>query len=226
MKNEKNNSIQKTLANPVFFLVAIILVFTGLVYFSNRGQNGDLISSYTEDEVWENSANIKGDVNAPITIVEYGDYQCPACGNVYNMAENVLREYGGKIKLEYRHFPLPFHEFAAKASIAAECAGEQGKFWQMHEKLFKNQQNIKESDLEKYAQEIVPDFEKFKICFDANGYLDKINKQKSMGEEGNISGTPLFFVNGRAIENSKDKNYLPTIDDFRREINAELEKNK
>ncbi len=226
MKNEKNNLIQKIITNPVFFLIAIILVLAGLFYFSNRGQDGNLISSYMEDEAWKNSANIKGDANAPITIVEYGDYQCPACGSYYNIAENVLQEYSGKIKLEYRHYPLPFHKFAPKASVAAECAGEQGKFWQMHEKLYKNQKNLQESDLEKYAREIVPDLEKFKACFSAGGYLDKINKQKSMGDKDKISGTPSFFINGRVIENSKDKNYLPTIDDFRREINAELEKNK
>jgi len=223
MKNEKS-SVLEVLSSPIFFLAAIILVFAGLFYFSSRGQNEDIISSYTENEIWKNSANIKGDANAPITIVEYGDYQCPACGVVYNMVENILKEYSGKIKLEYRHYPLPFHNFAEKASIASECAGEQGSFFEMHEKLYKNQNNLQESDLEKYAKEIVSDFEKFKICFDSNGYLDKINKQKNMGENDNAAGTPSFFINGRAIENSSNKNYLPAIEDFRREINIELEK--
>jgi protein-disulfide isomerase len=226
MKNEKNSLVQKIIANPIFFLVAIILIFAGLFYFSNRGQNGGLISSYVEDETIKNSANIKGDISAPITVIEYGDYECPACGNSYDMVESVMKEYAGKIKLEYRHYPLPFHKFAEKASIASECAGEQGKFWEMHEKLYKNQKNLQESDLERYAKEIVSDFGKFKACFDANGYIDKINKQKNMGENDKITGTPSFFINGQVIENSNDKKYLPIIDDFRREINIELEKNK
>jgi protein-disulfide isomerase len=226
MKNEKKSSALNIISSPVFFLVVIIIIFAGIFYFSNRGQNGGPVSFYIEDETIKNGANIKGDVNTPITIVEYGDYECPACGNSYNMVESVLKEYDGKVKLEYRHYPLPFHKFAEKASIASECAGEQKKFWEMHEKLYKNQKNLKESDLEKYAKEIVTDFEKFKTCFDANGYLNKINKQKGMGEKDNISGTPSFFIEGRVIENANDKRYLPVIDDFRREIDIELGKNK
>ena len=222
MKNKNQTSFtDKLLSSPLLFIGIIIAIFGGLVCFSSPDSNS---SSYLEDENWSNSENVKGNENAPITIIEYSDYECPACRNSYNMVEEVISEYQGQVKLVHRHYPLPFHKDAQGASIAAECAGEQGKFWEMHEKLYTGNEGLKENSLNLYAKEVGVNEEKFNNCFAGDGYLDKINKQKKQGEKDEISGTPTFFINGKQVINSGNNKYLPVIDDFRNMINVELGK--
>ncbi|MCK4918817.1 MAG: thioredoxin domain-containing protein [Candidatus Pacebacteria bacterium] len=221
MKNKnKTGFMQKILSSPLLFIVIIMVLFGTIIYFSSSDLKS---SSYQEDKNWSNAENIKGPENAPITMVEYGDYECPACRNSYGMVKEVINEYQDQIKLIYRHYPLQFHKDAQGASIASECAGEQGKFWEMHEKLYTGKRGLKEKGLKIYAKEVGVDEEKFNECFAGNGYFDKINKQKEQGEKDAINGTPAFFINGKQVINSRNSKYLPTIQDFRNMINAELE---
>ncbi len=228
MKNKQNNSKKESAFNPIFVLIVIGLVFAGLFYFfpwgsGEKTNNGGVTSSlYEENDNWKNSENVWGSQDAPITLVEYGDYQCPACGNMRDIVEGILNQYNGKIRLIYRHYPLSFHKFAFKASIAAECAGEQGKFWEMHDKLYQNQKQLENGDLKKYAGEIGADTERFEKCFDNDGYAEKINKQKEQGDKDNIQGTPAFFINGKELKNAEDERYLPRMEDFKREIDLKL----
>ncbi|MCK5413631.1 MAG: DsbA family protein [Candidatus Pacebacteria bacterium] len=220
MKNQ-TSFIQKIVSSPALFVGIIIVIFGAIIYFSSSDLKS---SSYQEDKNWGNAENVKGPENAPITMIEYGDYECPACRNSYSMVEEVMNEYQDQIKLIYRHYPLQFHKDAQGASIASECAGEQGKFWEMHEKLYTKEGGLKEKSLKTYAREVGVDKEKFNECFTGNGYLDKINKQKEQGEKDEINGTPTFFINGKRVVNSGNSKYLPTIQNFRDMINAELEK--
>lgn len=222
MKNKNQKSFINNLsASPLLFIGIIVLIFGAMIYFSSSDSKS---SSYLEDENWSNSENVKGDENAPVTMIEYSDYECPACRNSYNMVEEIISEYQGQIKLVHRHFPLPFNKDAQGASIASECAGEQGKFWEMHEKLNTGKEGLKEKTLKSYAKEVGIDEEKFSECFAGNGYLDKINKQKEQGEKDEVNGTPTFFINGKQVINSGNSKFIPVIDDFRNMINAELEK--
>ncbi|MCK5332333.1 DsbA family protein [Candidatus Parcubacteria bacterium] len=212
MKNKKQtNFIEGIISSPIFFLGIIVVIFGALIYFSgNSSEENSLSSGY----------DYNSDV---VTIVEYGDYQCPACGSMYLTVEELLKEYEGKVVLDYRHFPLDGHEYAVGASMASECAREQGKFWEMHEKLYKNQKKLQPENLKIFAGELKLDMDKFNSCMDENRYLDKINKEKSLGETDRITATPTVYVNGKQVINSENSRYLPKIDDFKDMINTALE---
>ncbi|MGC9057543.1 MAG: thioredoxin domain-containing protein [Candidatus Micrarchaeia archaeon] len=146
--------------------------------------------------------NMKGDPNAPVTIVEFSDFQCPYCTRFYRetygqINENYIKT--GKVKLVYRHFPLSFHENSEKAAEAAECAAEQGKFWEMHDKLFENNNALDINSLKKYAVDIGLDSQKFNECLDSGKTAEIVRKDFNDGTAAGVSGTPTFFVNGLSI---------------------------
>ncbi|MFZ2970274.1 MAG: thioredoxin domain-containing protein [Minisyncoccia bacterium] len=220
MNEKRGGSIENIFSNPIFFLIAIIVVFAAIYYFfgSNKeGKTGNLTSTYAENEEWKNSEDAKGPADAKVTIVEYGDYQCPACASAHSIVNKVMEEYSGKVRLIYRHFPLPQHPFALKATVSAECAGEQGKFWEMHDKLYDNQQDINTDNFFKFAGDVGLDSNKFKACFDGNGYMGKINDDQNKGENDNLKHTPTFFVNGAELGSFG-------LEDFKKAIDSELNK--
>lgn len=220
MNKTKKFSFDDLLANPVFLLVALILIFAALFYvFGSKGKGGgsDLVSTYKEDQKWAETENMEGSPDAKVTILEYGDYQCPACASAHGIVNKVMEEYSGKVRLIYRHFPLPQHPFALKAAVSAECAGEQGKFWEMHDKLYDNQQDINTDNFFKFAGDVGLDSNKFKACFDGNGYIGKINDDQNKGENDNLKHTPAFFVNGVELGSFG-------LEDFKKAIDSELNK--
>ncbi len=213
------SGIMSIIENPIIILVFIAIIFISL-FSVFKGSGSNVVSTYTENENWKNSTNIKGPENAPVSIIEYGDYQCSPCGMAAGIVKQILDEYKDKVKLEYRHFPLPMHGFATNAAIAAECTGEQGKFWEMHDMLFENQKDINSKEnLKKFAGEIGLDTEKFNACFDNSGYIDKININKSQGEADNVSGTPTFIINGQKLKSFQ-------LESFKSRIDEELDKVK
>ena len=109
----------------------------------------------------------KGPKNAPVTIVEFSDFQCPFCGRVVPTLKQLEEQYKGKVRVAFKNQPLPFHPNARPAAEAALAANEQGKFWEMHDKLFANQQALDRAALEKYAQELGLDMDKFKAALDS-----------------------------------------------------------
>jgi protein-disulfide isomerase len=141
----------------------------------------------------------KGSTSAPITIVEFSDFQCPFCSRVLPTLDKLQKDYPGKIRVFFRHNPLPFHSDATPAAQAAVAAEAQGKFWEMHDKLFGNQQNLKRPDLEKYAKEIGLDVEKFKKDIDAPATKKRVEDDLELGKKLGVQGTPNFFVDGRPI---------------------------
>ncbi|HEY0709594.1 MAG TPA: thioredoxin domain-containing protein [Polyangia bacterium] len=141
----------------------------------------------------------KGDPKAPITIVEFSDYECPYCSRAEEAVKRVLGEYKGKVRLVYRDFPLPFHGKAQKASEAALCAGDQGKYWEMHEKLFANQQALDVAQLKDHAKAVGVDQAKFDQCLDSSAKAKVVENSKKAGEAVGVTGTPAFFINGRPL---------------------------
>jgi protein-disulfide isomerase len=145
---------------------------------------------------------VKGDQNAPVTIVEFSDFQCPFCGRFWSQTLPQIKEDyidTGKVKFVYRDFPLSFHQYAQKASEAAECADEQGKFWEYHDKLFENQQFLDTESLKQYAADLGLDTEKFNSCIDTGKYSSEVRKDFQDGQTNGVSGTPTFFINGQKL---------------------------
>lgn len=149
-----------------------------------------------------------GPANAPATLVEYSDYQCPACGLFYPLIKQVLADpqLQNKVKFVYRNFPLPQHSNARLAAQAAEAAALQGKFWQMHDMLFENQ--IKWSDMSSagargvfvgYAQSLGLNMNKFNSDIDSSAVKDKIQADVDGGNQAGINATPTFFINGKLM---------------------------
>lgn len=162
-----------------------------------------------------------GDENAPVTIVEFSDYECPFCGRHFTQTYPQLKkEYvdTGKVKIVFRDYPLPFHPAAQKAAEAAECAGDQGKYWEMHNKLFSNQQALGVADLKKYAGELAIKQSEFDECLDSGKYASEVQSDLSDGSAYGVSGTPSFFINGMLLVGAQP------YSEFKRMIDAELAK--
>ena len=153
-------------------------------------------------------APIKGSANAPVTIVEFSDFQCPFCGRHFNQTMGLLdKEYisTGKVKYVFRHFPLErIHPQAFKASEAAECASAQGKFWEMHDHLFANQQMLTQPDLLKHGEAVGLDTAKFASCLTPGTTATRIRGDLALGSQAGVTATPNFFL-GTTIPGGKIK---------------------
>ncbi len=162
---------------------------------------------------WTPPARRRGPANAPITIVEFSDFECPYCVKAEPTVKALLAKYPEKIKLVFRDFPLPMHSHAPKAAEAAHCAGDQGKYWEMHEKLFANSQKLEPTDLKAYARDLGVDGAKFDRCLDSSEKASLVEKSKKAGEEAGVSGTPAFFINGRMLSGAQPLDAFTTIVD-------------
>jgi len=154
-----------------------------------------------------------GNKNAKVTIVEFADFQCPFCKQYFDQTFNQIKtKYidTGKVKYVYRHFPLSFHANAEIAGVAAECANQQGKFWEYHDTLFAKGQGdgtgLASADLKKYAEDLGLNKgtlgfakNKFNQCLDNKATLDIVKKDNAEGAKGGVSGTPSFFINGQLL---------------------------
>jgi protein-disulfide isomerase len=155
----------------------------------------------------------KGEAKAPVTIVEFSDFQCPYCSRAEETVKLVLDKYKGKVRLVYRDYPLPMHDMAQKASEAAHCAGDQGKYWQMHEKLFANQTALSVPQLKDHAKGLGLDASKFDKCLDSGEKTKLVEASKKAGDEAGVNGTPAFFINGRLISGARPfENFKEIID--------------
>jgi len=145
----------------------------------------------------------KGAADGPITIVEFADYQCPFSARATLTIDGLLKEYPGKIRFYFRHYPLPFHPDARLAAEAALGAEADGKFWEMHDKLFANSQNLKREDLEKYAEELGLDMNKFTQALDTRQYKGRVEDDLNVALQVGARGTPAFFINGRLLSGAQ-----------------------
>jgi protein-disulfide isomerase len=162
-------------------------------------------------------APILGPASAPITLVEFSDYQCPFCGRGNVTIEQLRKEYGPKIRIVMKQFPLSFHPNARPAALAALAAGEQGKYWEMHAKLFEKQQ-LQPSDIEGYAKDIGLNVAKWKAAQSKPELAKRIEADQAQGASLGVTGTPAFFVNGRFLSGAKP------IESFKAIIDDELAK--
>jgi protein-disulfide isomerase len=143
----------------------------------------------------------EGPADAQVTLVEYGDFECPYCGEAYPQVEQVRREMGDKLRFVFRHFPIASsHPHAQLAAEAAEAAGVQGKFWPMHRLLFEHQRHLTREDLDNYASQLNLDMAAFAQALDERTYKDKVRQSFRDGIRARVQGTPTFFINGRRYD--------------------------
>ncbi|MCC2647813.1 MAG: protein-disulfide isomerase [Nitrososphaeraceae archaeon] len=151
------------------------------------------------------SDHIRGSINAPIVVVEYGDYECPYTGMAYPIVKKIMRHMVDKIYFVFRNFPLnDIHPHAQHAAEAAEAAVAQDKFWEMHDYLFEHQKALDDSHLLEHAQKVGLDIDRFKKEMSGHIYAPLINKSLKNGIDSGVEGTPTFFVNGVRYEDSWD----------------------
>lgn len=150
---------------------------------------------------------VKGDADAPVTIIEFSDFECPFCSRFYtDTLPQIQKEYidTGIVKLVYRDFPLSFHQNAKPAAEAAECAAEQGKFWEMHDALFENYNVLSRAKYTQLATDIgVEDISAFDECVDSGVMGAEVDKDFADGRAAGVTGTPSFFVNGQKISGAQ-----------------------
>lgn len=167
-------------------------------------------------------APVKGEANAPATIVEFSDYECPFCGKFYTETLPLIQEQyikTGKVKLVYKDFPLDFHPSAQKAAEAARCVGEQKGdegYWKMHDLLFENQQTLSVANYKKWARSLGVVGTKFDQCLDEGKYAAAVQADLKYGQKLGVSGTPSFFINGKMVTGSQP------FEVFKQVIDAEL----
>lgn len=163
-------------------------------------------------------APVRGNPQAPVVIAEFSDFQCPFCSRVGPTMQQVEQVYGDKVKIAWKNHPLPFHPNAMPSAIAAMAANEQGKFWEMHDKLFANQQKQSREDFLRYAKELKLDMARFTKDLDSGKYKAQIEADANEAMTLGASGTPGFFVNGRFVNGAKP------FAEFAKVINAELQR--
>ncbi|MCC6313570.1 MAG: thioredoxin domain-containing protein [Thermomicrobiales bacterium] len=153
----------------------------------------------------------QGSADAPVTLVEYGDYECPFCGEAYGIVKQLQADEGSRLRFVFRNFPLTqSHPFAEKAAEAAEAAGAQGKFWEMHDMLYEHQDALEPQDLIAYATELGLDVERFTRDLDAGTYAERVREDFMSGVRSGVNGTPTFFINGRRLDAGFDLETLET----------------
>jgi len=164
--------------------------------------------------------HVTGPANAKVTLIEYSDFECPYCLRHYDTTKQIMQAYPNDVRVVYRHFPLSFHANAQKAAEAAECAGAQGKFWEMHDKIYEanRAEKMGVDAWKQAAKDLKLDSAKFDKCLDSGETAKRIASDQEEGSGAGVAGTPATFVNGEMVEGA-----LP-FDSFKSKIDAILKK--
>jgi protein-disulfide isomerase len=153
--------------------------------------------------------HIQGPRNAPVTLVEYGDYECPYCGEAHPIVQQVIAQFGDQLRFVFRNFPLTqLHPHAEHAAEAAESADAEGRFWNMHDMLYERQDALEDEDLVGYAAELGLDADRVRAELAAHAHVSRIREDFMSGVRSGVNGTPTFFINGRRHDGGYD---LPTL---------------
>lgn len=152
--------------------------------------------------------HLRGNPEADVVIVEYGDFQCPYCARAHATLDALREQYGERIALVYRHLPLAMHPYAQEAAEAAEAAGAQGRFWEMHDALFAHQAQLAPGQLPLLARQLGLDGGRFEEALGAGAYRERVRGQAQAGKALGAHGTPSFFINGERYEGDSDPDLL------------------
>jgi protein-disulfide isomerase len=159
-------------------------------------------------------APTRGKASAPVTIVEFSDFECPFCVRARPTLKRIAEVYGDKVRIAFRDYPLPIHPHAPKAAEAAACAADQGKFWEMHDKLFGASPKLEVADLKRYAGEVGLDSASFDACLDDGRHAASVKANIAAGSGYGVNATPAFFINGRLVSGALPfERFAEIIDD-------------
>ena len=152
--------------------------------------------------------HVQGPASAPVTLVEYGDFQCPSCGQAFPIVKEVQKHFGDQLRFVFRQFPLEQHLMAEPAAETSEFAAAQGKFWPMHDGLYEKQNELGPELFTTLAKELHLDVKALEQALDEGAYADRVTADLESGEASGVSGTPTFYINGRQHEGSFDAGTL------------------
>lgn len=223
LNNMEKVSTYKRIAVWSGAFLALALGIAGFVNLAvNSGgseQVAAVVMSVNEND-WS-----RGPADAKVTIVEYSDFQCPACASYHPIVKTIVDEFPKDVRLVYRHFPLSQHAQARLTAYAAEAAGRQGKFWEMHDMLFDTQSLWAESDkaeeiVNSLAEKLNLNMDKFNSDVKDSGIIKKVDKDYASGVSAGVNSTPTFYVNGRKIKNPRG------LEEFRKVVTDSLSDNK
>jgi len=159
--------------------------------------------------VSEDRDHIQGSADAPVTLVEYGDYECPYCGEAYPIVKEIQSRMGKQLRFVFRNFPISTaHPHAEIAAEAAEAAAAQDRFWEMHDHLYENQRHLREDDLRSYARAIELDRDMFDKELAEHVHADRVHEDFMSGVRSGVNGTPTFFINGVRYDDSYESETL------------------
>ena len=193
---------------PFVIVLGVALVTLGsgaVLYRAKRPQVKNIPDTQSVSAGTDSSAHIRGKPDAPVTLEEFGDFQCPPCGQFAGFAEELLKEYDSRLRVVFRNFPLPGHEHAREAALAAEAAGFQGKFWEMHDTLYREQTSWSKAPntrelFESYAGTLGLNMEQFRKDMDSDKARERVDSDHALGDSLGIKVTPTLFINKRAME--------------------------
>ena len=179
-----------------WLIIVIALIIIVALYFLFGGKKAEY------SEIAE-GRHLRANPEASVVLVEYGDFQCPACGSAAFLINDLLEEYAGQIRFEYRHLPLTtIHPYAFRAAEASECAADQGKFWELYDQMYLNQKNLKKSDLIDYAAGIEGlDSELWQDCLDSRAKSGRVKEDLNEAGQLGYTSTPTFVLNGQKVAN-------------------------
>ena len=213
-KEAKNKTVKnsKVLKRTLFWLIVFGAIggsVWGLAKIAKQtpgGQQAVILDAVSTGD-WT-----KGNADSKVTLIEYSDFQCPACGAYYPLLKQLIQEEGEKFNFVYRHFPLPQHGNAKNAGYAAEAAGKQGKFWEMHNMIFEGQRVWSESKKAKeifadYAKTLELNMEQFEKNRDSQATKEKVENDYNGGQKAGVNATPTFFLNGKRIQPANYENF-------------------
>jgi protein-disulfide isomerase len=204
--------MKRNLPFVIVSAVALVTLASGaMLYRAKRMQlNTVSESKLRSGTAGAESMHVRGNAHAPVTLEEFGDFQCPPCGQFASFTEELLKEYDSRLRIVFRNFPLPAHEHAREAALAAEAAGLQGHFWEMHDTLYREQAawskapNAREL-FESYAGTIGLNLDQFKKDMDGEKTRERVDSDHALGDSLGIKLTPTIFINNHPVE-PKDKN--------------------
>jgi len=193
-------------------IITVSILIGGVMLLSKGGNSNTRVLANPDLLIRENShQTTKG---AKVTIVEFGDYQCPACGQAHPIVKEVIKNYADKINFVFRNYPLSQHKNAQIAAQAAEAANVQGKFWEMHDKLYDTQKDWEESSKPldmflTYAKDLGLDVNKFKSDVEGQKFTTEIGQDMNDGNNLSVNATPTFYINGQVLPG------VPSYSDFK-----------
>jgi protein-disulfide isomerase len=193
---------------PFVIVVGVAMVTLGsgtMLYRAKRPQVKNIPENQTVAVKGEAAAHVRGNPDAPVTLEEFGDFQCPPCGQFAGFVEELLKEYDSRLRIVFRNFPLPGHEHAREAALAAEAAGFQGKFWEMYDTLYREQSNWSKAPntrelFESYAGALGLNVDQFKKDMDGEKAKERVDSDHALGDSLGVKVTPTLFINKHPVE--------------------------